>query len=318
MSVEVTIVIPAFNESESISELIRRILVTLNKIGINKKYEILYVNDGSSDNTSSILEKLNAPFLKEIKLSQNTGKSIALMAGFFHASGKYIVTIDADLQDRPEDIPKLLNQLNKGFDLVTGWRIKREDKVIRKIGSRIYNRFLQRITGLEIHDQNCGLKIYKKNVIDKLILYGHLHRFILYQASLLGFKVSEVPVGNDRRKFGYSKYKTFRYKAFFDFISLFFTYRYAMTPLHFFGLISLIIFIPGFLIILWLLIEHIGYLFNLGNFTQLVDRPLLFIGIALILSGISTFMTGLICDFVLFQHTRINMTKTLNNFIEKN
>ena len=315
---KLSIVIPAYNESESIPELIKRISTTLSKVGLSESYEILYVNDGSTDKTSLILKKLNRPFLKEIKLSQNTGKSIALMAGFFNASGKYIVTLDADLQDRPEDIPKLLNQLNKGFDMVTGWRVNREDKLIRKIGSRIYNRFLRKMTGLEIHDQNCGLKIYKKNVIDKLILYGHLHRFILYQASLLGFKVSEVPVENHQRKFGYSKYKTFRYKAFFDFISLFFTYRYAMTPLHFFGLISLIIFTPGFLIISWLIFQHIGYLLSFGNFTQLVDRPLLFIGIALILSGISTFMTGLICDFVLFQHTRINMTKTLNSFIEKN
>ncbi|MDP9195387.1 MAG: glycosyltransferase family 2 protein [Pseudomonadota bacterium] len=316
---KLSIIVPSFNESDSLPELCQRLAGVTGSMGYTPDdYEVLVVNDGSTDGTSERIADLQRdyPALIEIRLRTNFGKSLALMTGFSHARGARVVTMDADLQDNPEDIPVLIRKLDQGYDVVSGWRQKRQDTLIRKIGSRCVNIFLRMMTGLYLHDQNCGFKIYRHEVIKRLYVFGQLHRFIPVQAHLIGYRVTEEPVTNSPRKHGYSKFRTFRYQAAFDFMSLLFTYRCAMTPLHFFGLISVFFLFPGFAVLGWMLLEHLGYILGLGGSGQLVNRPLFILVISTISTGFSILLTGLVCDFMLYHHTRTHMPMILANAVE--
>ena len=206
-NIQISIVIPSFNEAASLPELVDRVARTMNKFFRNN-FELLIVDDGSTDETQLTLSRLvkKYSFLKGILLRTNFGKSTALMAGFADTKGEFVVTLDADLQDQPEEIPKLISKLNGGYDLVNGWRVNRHDTWFRKLGSRLFNFVVRKYTGLQLKDENSGFKAYRKKVIENLFVYGQFHRLIPLQTHLRGFKICEIKIKNNARKYGSSKY----------------------------------------------------------------------------------------------------------------
>ena len=313
-SLAISIVIPVFNEKESLRELVERIHHTLSGTIFNKKFEILFVDDGSSDGSREEALSIGQdyPFIRIASLRTNFGKSMALMTGFVHARGEFIVTMDADLQDNPEDIPLLLNALQQGnLDLVSGWRKQRHDTKSRRLGSFIYNKVIHIFSGMELKDQNCGFKIYRKSLADRLNIYGHFHRFLPMQAHLMGYRIGQVVVKNNERKYGTSKYRTLRYEGLFDFLSVLFLVKFGYSPLHFFGIIALFFIIPSAVILAYFIGMHILSLFDLGG-VYLVARPLLNISLTTMLTGIIILVTGFVCDFFLYHHSRANRDSMVN------
>lgn len=289
---DLSVVIPAYNESESLPELIRRIHETLS--GENLQFEIIVVDDGSRDNTLEVVKQLKGQYctIKAISFRRNYGKSAALSQGFKMASGKVVVTMDADLQDDPAEIPNLLAKLEEGYDLVSGWKKKRRDPITKTIPSRIFNFVTARLTGIPLHDFNCGLKAYRQDVIQNLQVYGELHRFLPVLAQWQGFRVGEIPVTHHPRKFGKTKFGISRFfHGFFDLITVLFLTRYRSTPLHIFGMFGLINVVLG------VLIE--GYL-TVGWFMgqDIKNRPLFFLGILLIIVGVQFIVFGLLGEML--------------------
>lgn len=296
-----SVVVPCFNEAGSIGELASRLRSVFESAFPADRFEIVFVNDGSTDNTERTIIALAAvePSVGVISLRRNCGKSLALMAGFKAAQGEYIVTMDGDLQDRPEDIPGLVAKIEQGFDVVSGWRQQRQDTQSRSVGSRVFNAALRVASGLHLHDFNCGFKIYRREVLNKIVVFGQYHRFIPLIAYLAGFRVGEAPVGNDARKHGASKFVTFRYQGLFDLLSILFTHRFGLSPLHFFGTVSAFLIIPSGLLIGFFFISQIFYLLGAGEQFMVVTRPLLLLSLFSFLSGILVLLSGFICDFVL-------------------
>lgn len=296
-----TIVVPCFNEADSIPELLTRLRAAFVSIGAEKQFEVLFVNDGSTDETESLirLHTSTEDFVGLISLRRNCGKSLALMTGFRAAKGEFVITMDSDLQDRPEDIPRLIAKIEEGFDVVSGWREKRQDTQTRSIGSRIFNYASRAASGLDLHDFNCGFKIYRKRVLDEIVVFGQYHRYIPLIAHLAGFKVGETLIGNDPRKYGSSKFVTFRYEGLFDLVSILFTHRYGLSPLHFFGTLAAILIIPSALVIAYFFISQALYLAGAGDTFMVGTRPLLLLSLFTFLSGVLVLVPGFICDFIL-------------------
>ncbi|MCJ7813393.1 glycosyltransferase family 2 protein, partial [bacterium] len=250
-NISLSIVIPLYNERESLPELHKQICQVCEENKIT--FEIIYIDDGSTDDSFHILEEIHRkePRVQVIQFRKNFGKSDALSAGFSVAGGEMIITMDADLQDDPAEIPKLILKLNEGFDLVSGWKKKRKDPLTKKIPSFFFNRITSMITGIRIHDFNCGLKIYRREVTEfvKLKVYGELHRYLPVIAFQNGFHVGEIPVIHYPRKYGKSKYGLTRFaRGAFDFLTINFLTRYQKRPLHLFGILGVIAFIVGFII----------------------------------------------------------------------
>lgn len=285
----ISIIIPVFNEEQSLNELHSRILECL-----KGKMEIIFVDDGSTDSSLKIIENLAGKDkrVKFVSLGKNFGKSKALMAGIKNSKGEILVTIDADLQDDPAEIPRLLNKIRKGYDLVVGWKKKRKDSLGIIIASRIFNCFVSRLSGVKLHDINCGLKVLTKETAESFNLYGDLYRFIPILAANKGFKVTEVEIKHFPRRYGRSKYGVSKlYRGFFDFFTVLFLTKFKTRPLHFFGFLGSSLFFTGVLIcsyltILWFQGESIG------------RRPLLILGILLIIVGIQLFSTGLLAELI--------------------
>ncbi|MBT3628397.1 MAG: glycosyltransferase family 2 protein [Rhodospirillaceae bacterium] len=308
-TVKFTVIAPVFCEEESLGELADRVAATFATMGEADSFELLIVDDGSTDGTAAVIGALESerPYVRSVTLRRNCGKSMALMAGFENAAGELIFTMDGDLQDNPEDMPELLKKLEEGFDMVNGWRQRRQDQSVRKLGSRLFNFAVVRTTGLKLHDLNCGFKLYRREVVEALCVYGQYHRYIPLQAHLMGFRVSEAKIGNSARKYGKSKYRSFRYQGLFDLLSILFTYKYGLNPLHFFGVIGLILILPSFGAIAYMLVEHILYWFGLSEGQQLLNRPLLSLSLSVLLIGIIIFLTGFVCDFILHHQIRRNI-----------
>lgn len=303
--IELSVVAPVYCEADSLPELTDRLIKVLNELYPHGAYEIVYVDDGSRDVSPAIIKNLANvnPNIKGVLLRHNCGKALALMAGFRHAKGKLVVTIDSDLQDSPEDIPILRSKLNEGYDVVVGRRAKRRDTLFRKLGSKIYNTTVSKSSGLRIHDMNCGFKIYKREVTSSLCVYGDFHRYIPLQAHFLGFRVSEADVSNDARKYGSSRYPALRYQGLFDLLSILFLNRFAFSPLHFFGIAGLSLFVPSLTILMFLIGRHIlGLVGFLTEFPLL--RPMLQLSLTMLILGFLILMSGFICDFVLHHHIR--------------
>ncbi len=302
----ISAVIPAYNEEESI-EAFYKVLVP-NLIKADKDYEIVFVDDGSTDSTLKILKNLELKNknVKVFSFRKNKGKAEALTAGFQAANGDLIVTLDADLQDRPEEIINLINKQKEGFDLVAGWRKNRKDALKTKLSSKLFNFMMGAFWGVRLHDYNCGLKLYTKEAAKSLNLYGGMHRFIPLLVSEKGFEVTELAVVHEKRKFGKSKYgfsKIFRDVP--DMFTILFLSRYAKRPLHFFGMIGGILSTIGFFVLLYLTVLHFE-----GK--TIGDRPLLVFGILLVLAGFQVLFTGFLADLILHiteKHSELSFEK---------
>ena len=290
---KISVVIPVFNELESLPSLVEELKINLNNF---KEWEVIFVDDGSSDKSNNWLFKLsneNDNF-KLIQFFRNYGKSAALSEGFKNAKGDYIITMDADLQDDPAEIPNLINKLEEGWDLVSGWKKNRLDPLNKTLPSKLFNFVTRIVTGIKIHDFNCGLKCYRQSVIKSINIYGGRHRYIPALAGQRKFRVTEIIVNHRERKFGKTKYGGSRiFHGFFDLITILFLNKYTQQPLHLFGFIGL-----GFLIF-GLLAETLVlyYKYFLGHFFK--DHiALLMFGIMFIVIGIQFFSIGLLGELM--------------------
>ncbi len=289
-----SVVIPLYNEEGSLEELHRRLTDTL--ATLSDRFEIIFVDDGSIDNSFAVIKNLHQrdSRVKAVRFRRNFGKSTALSAGFKKARGKIIVTLDADLQDLPEEIPSLLNKLEQGYDLVSGWKKKRKDSLIRKIASWLFNRVTSFFTGVKLHDFNCGLKCYRRELVDELALYGELHRYIPAIANWKGFRVGEVKVGHHPRMHGVSKFGSERYlRGLFDLLTVIMLTKYPEKPLHFFGLLGTILSLSGLAINLYMAVLRIS-----GKWIS--NRPLLLLGILLLILGVQFIFFGLMGELIVF------------------
>ncbi len=285
-----SVVIPLYNEEKSIPELGSNLEVVLERIS-RGSYEVIFVDDGSTDNSRNEIRKLNQknPRFHCISFRRNYGKSAALSVGFKAAKGKYVITMDADLQDDPEEIPNLLKKLNEGYDLVSGWKRQRFDPITKVIASRIFNFVTSIVSGIRLHDFNCGLKAYRNAVVKRLDVYGEMHRYLPVLAYWDGFSVTEIPVKHHPRKFGKTKFGAGRFlKGFLDLLTVIVVTRFMQRPLHFFGGIGTLMLLLGFFINLYLIIEWL-----MGK-TYLSNRPLLLFGILLIIFGAQIISIGLL------------------------
>jgi dolichol-phosphate mannosyltransferase len=250
-----SIVIPIYNEEESIPHLLQRLRSALKQSSL--RYEIIAVDDGSRDNSAAILKRYAAatPELKIVRLRRNTGQTAAIMAGLDHARGEVIVAIDADLQNDPDDINKLVAKVNEGYDVVSGWRKVRHDHVLRRnFVSRVANRLISRVTGIYLHDYGCTLKAYRRNIIQDVRLYGEMHRFIPIYAHWLGARVTEIEVSHHPRRFGHSKYGLGRIiKVMLDLLVIVFLDRYFVKPIYLFGSVGLGMLGLSALVFLWMI-----------------------------------------------------------------
>jgi glycosyltransferase involved in cell wall biosynthesis len=289
---EISIVIPLYNEEQSLRELYDRIRSALNRGG---RFEVLFVDDGSTDGSMKVLHDLRQrdKRVKIIRFRRNYGKSAALAVGFAHADGDFVVTMDADLQDDPSEIPNLVNELKKGFDLVSGWKKRRRDPITKTIPSKFFNFITRMMTGIRLHDFNCGLKAYRKEVVKEVKLYGELHRYIPVLAHQMGFKIGEIAVQHNPRKYGKTKFGAGRFwKGFLDLLTVLFTTRYIQRPLHLFGFWGMIALLAGFGVDGWLTYEKLFNGIALGN------RPLFFGGILLIIVGVQFISLGLLGEMI--------------------
>lgn len=290
---ELSIVVPVYNEKESINKLHEKLTSDLKQVG--RSYEILLIDDGSVDGTDKLLKEIaeNDEKVTVISFRKNFGQTAAMAAGFEHCSGKYVVTMDADMQNDSADIGKCVETLEKGdYDVVSGWRKFRKDPFVsRKLPSMIANRIISYFTGVQLHDYGCSLKVYTKEVIDHIDLYGEMHRFIPALASRAGARIGEIPVNHKAREFGSSKYGISRtFRVILDLLTIKFQMSYMTKPLHFFGAVGSFSALLGFLISLYLVYERQFH--NVG----LANRPALLLGIMLIFIGMQFVSVGLLAE----------------------
>lgn len=290
----VSIIVPAMNEEEGIQVFYDEVMKFLPKVA--KEYEIIFVDDGSTDDTLQILKTFvqKNKHIRLFSFKRNRGKADALAYGFYHAKGDVIITMDADLQDKPSQLQKFVDKYNDGADVVCGWRKERKDKQKMVVISRFFNYLIGVMFGLKLHDIDCGFKLFSKEAVEKLYIYGGLYRFIpllLYQE---GYTVDEVVVEHEARNFGKSKYGFSKvWKNLPDLFTMFFLAKYRTRPLHFFGVIGGLSLLVGFIILLYLTYIHTF----LGQ--QIYRRPILFGGVLLVISGFQVFFTGFLADLMI-------------------
>ncbi len=293
----ISAVVPLLDERDSLPELAQRLTAVLVSLA-GGNYEVIFVDDGSRDDSFEIIRQLNAanPHIRGIRFRRNYGKSAALAVGFERARYGLVVTLDADLQDDPDEIPKLLAVLDRGYDVVSGWKHVRHDPLEKRLPSKLFNAVTSLVSGIRLHDFNCGLKAYRAEVVKTLAIYGEMHRYIPALAHWEGFRVTELPVQHHRRKYGRSKFGASRYvKGFLDLLTVVLTTRYLKRPLHLFGSIGTLLLMAGFGIALVLTIE-----WALGG-TYLTNRPLLLMAVAFMIVGMQLISIGLIGELVVRQ-----------------
>jgi glycosyltransferase involved in cell wall biosynthesis len=294
-SPKLSFVIPFLNEEATLEELYRRIAeATQPALEPGESFEVIFVDDGSSDGSAAVVERLVAaqPQVSLLELQGNFGKSAALAAGFSRASGKIVFTLDADLQDDPKEIPRFLAKLAEGFDLVSGYKEKRNDPISKVFPSRVFNWLVRRTTGVNLHDVNCGFKAYRDVVLKNVRLYGELHRFVPVLAHWKRFRIAEIPVEHHARRFGYSKFGGGRFfRGLMDLLTVVFLLRFGRRPAHFFGAVGTLtlavgLAIFGYLCLIWFQGHSIG------------GRPLLILSVLLIVVGVQILATGLIAELI--------------------
>ncbi|MFH1011320.1 MAG: glycosyltransferase [bacterium] len=296
---DITVVVPLYNEEESLGELYASIVEVCQKCALSR--EILFMDDGSTDNSLQMLKDLcrKDKTVHVLSFRKNNGKSAALQTAFRNARGNMVITMDADLQDDPQEIPALLKKLNEGYDLVSGWKRKRRDPLSKTLPSKLFNFVTGRLSGIRLHDFNCGLKAYRREVVEHLDIYGELHRFLPVLAHKQGFRVSEIPVQHHARKYGQTKFGMKRFlSGFLDLITVLYLTGFTRNPLHFFGTLGLVAILLGLAINLYLVIGWLQRIW-IGN------RPLLFLGVLLIVVGVQFFSFGLLAEMMTRQEEKI-------------
>lgn len=299
---DLSIVVSLYNEEESLRELVSWI----DKVMKKEKYvyELIMVDDGSRDSSLEVIRELSAsyPEIKAISFRRNYGKSAALYHGFKAAQGNVVVTMDADLQDSPEEIPQMYDMIVKeGYDIVSGWKEHRQDnKLTKNLPSKLYNATARWITGIKLHDMNCGLKAYKNEVVKNIEVYGEMHRYIPYLAKNAGFdKITEKPVHHQKRKYGKSKFGIERFvNGFLDLLSLWFLSKFSKKPMHFFGFTGLMTFFIGFVISIWLIVDKLIAQSNGLRFRPVTEQPLFYLSLCALIIGIMLFLAGFICEMI--------------------
>lgn len=289
---ELSIIIPVFNEEESILELAEEISGVMKDLSAG--YELIFIDDGSRDSSYDKIKSLadKDSRINGVRFRRNYGKAAALSEGFRISNGKMIVTMDSDLQDDPAEIPVLMKKLDEGFDVISGWKKNRKDPWTKRFPSKIFNLVTRMMSGIKIHDFNCGLKIYRSDVIKTVRVYGELHRYIPVLAKLAGFNVGELVVNHRLRKFGKTKFGASRFlKGFLDLTTVLFLGKFERNPLHFFGILGGFLFLSGLVINGYLTIQWFGGVW-IGN------RPILFLGILLMIVGIQFISLGLLAEMI--------------------
>ncbi len=300
---DISVVIPLLNEEESLPELTQWIHKVMETNSYT--YEILFIDDGSTDSSWSIIEKLGAEnsTVKGIRFQRNYGKSAALNVGFEAAQGDVVITMDADLQDSPDEIPELYSMIKSGdFDLVSGWKkVRYDSKLAKNIPSKIYNSITGMMSGVRLHDMNCGLKAYKNEVVKAIEVYGEMHRYIPVIAKWAGFgKIGEKVVIHQKRKYGVTKFGWSRFiNGYLDLISIMFVSKFGKKPMHFFGLGGSISFFIGFVITIWLIVQKlINIAHHIPHYRQVTDQPLFYLALLAMIFGMQLFLAGFLGEMI--------------------
>ena len=299
---DLSIVVSLLNEEESLPELITWIEKVTTAQGYN--YEVILVDDGSTDGSWKTIKNLSAknPAIRGISFRRNYGKSAALYHGFKAAEGRVVITMDADLQDSPDEIPELYRMIvEEGYDIVSGWKKQRFDnKLTKNIPSKLYNWTARKVTGIKLHDMNCGLKAYRNEVVKNIEVYGEMHRYIPYLAKNAGFnRITEKPVHHQKRKYGVSKFGIERFvNGLLDLISLWFLSTFGKKPMHFFGFTGILMFLAGAFLTLWVIIEKLVQQANGLDFRYVTDQPLFYLALVAIILGSQLFLSGFICELI--------------------
>ena len=299
---DISIVISLYNEEESLRELISWIESVMSREGYS--YEVIMVDDGSTDKSWTIVKELSSknPAIHGISFRRNYGKSAALYHGFEVAKGNVVFTMDADLQDSPEEIPEMYRMVTEeGWDIVSGWKKQRFDnKFTKNLPSKLYNWTARKVTGIKLHDMNCGLKAYRNEVVKNIEVYGEMHRYIPYLAKNAGFgRITEKPVQHQKRKYGVSKFGLERFvNGLLDLISLWFLSTFGKKPMHFFGFTGILMFLTGGFLAIWVIIEKLIQQGKGLSFRPVTDQPLFYLALVAVLIGFQLFLAGFICEMV--------------------
>lgn len=307
---DLTIIVPLFNEEESLPELTAWIHRVIDPKGW--KFEIIMIDDGSRDGSWDTVTRLASSddTIHGIRFRRNYGKSAALYHGFKAAMGRVVVTMDADLQDSPEEIPEMFRMVTEdGWDVVSGWKQHRQDnKLTKNLPSKLYNATARWITGIQLHDMNCGLKAYKNEVIKDIEVYGEMHRYIPYLAKNAGYeKITEKPVHHQKRKYGKSKFGMERFvNGFLDLLSLWFLSTFGKKPMHFFGFTGILMFLAGFILTVILISAKLIHQAGGAHFRPVTDQPLFYLALLSVILGVMLFLAGFICEMVSRNSTERN------------
>ena len=299
---DLSIVISLYNEEESLPELISWIETVMAREGY--RYEIIMVDDGSTDGSWNIVKTLSErnENIRGISFRRNYGKSAALFHGFKAAEGRVVVTMDADLQDSPEEIPEMYRMVTEdGYDIVSGWKKQRFDnKLTKNLPSKLYNWTARKITGIKLHDMNCGLKAYRNEVVKNIEVYGEMHRYIPYLAKNAGFgRITEKPVQHQKRKYGVSKFGLERFiNGFLDLISLWFLSTFGKKPMHFFGFTGILMFLAGGILAIWIIAEKLIQQANNLIYRPVTEQPLFYLALVAVILGFQMFLSGFICEMI--------------------
>ena len=299
---DISVIVPLFNEAESLPELAEWIQRVMKNN--NFSYEIIFINDGSTDNSWDVIEELSRKDsnIHGIKFRRNYGKSPALYCGFERAKGDVVITMDADLQDSPEEIPEMYRMVTEeGWDIVSGWKKQRYDnKLTKNLPSKLYNATARWVTGIKLHDMNCGLKAYKNEVVKDIEVYGEMHRYIPFLAKNAGYsRITEKPVQHQKRKYGVSKFGLERFvNGLLDLISLWFLSKFGKKPMHFFGFTGILMFLVGGIMAVWIIAEKLIQQGRGLLYRPVTEQPLFYLALVAVILGVLLFLAGFICEMI--------------------
>ena len=315
---DISFVVPLLNEEESLPELVSRIRAVAT--GQGWSYEIVMVDDGSTDGSWKVISSLAGEDgnIHGIRFRRNYGKAAALHCGFDAACGKVVATLDADLQDAPEEIPAMYRMIvEEGYDVVSGWKKHRKDNTFTKnLPSKLYNATARRVTGIKLHDMNCGIKVYSGDVVKNIEVYGEMHRYIPYLAKNAGFgKIGEKVVRHEKRKYGKSKFGLNRFvNGFLDLLSLSFTSKFSKKPMHFFGFTGILMFLAGFVMTVWIIAAKLIHQAAGQPFRAVTDQPLFYLALLAVLLGTMLFLAGFVCELISRSSSERNHYNIKNRF----